>query len=229
MGNGSGKFVAFFVGLIGLVASVVGIYTFLTGNSSVGDLIPTNTPTALAATPTVVLPTTSAIPTADLPNPIPTSTRPPAAVSGVLASYPTQRNLQTLPNIWSKNKLDFGDMTSPGTQEYQVDGKATDRLIWNFTWCAVDQAWLDEILEPLSVEFLIGDVQLRDDVVRQYEESNRKSGERCRVWATKLTDWEGGKRIKLTIQYDLVEAVNDGRQEYARGRYSHIIWVAIDN
>lgn len=227
MGNGSGKFVAFFVGLIGLVASVIGIYTFLTGNSSVGNLFPT--PTPLATTPTVVLPTPSATPTGDSPAPTPTATRPPAAVSGVLASYPTQRNLQTLPTIWSKNRLDFVDMNSPGTQEYQVDGKTTDRLIWNFTWCAVDQARLDEILAPLKVAFLIGDSQLREDVVRQYEETNRKSGERCRVWATKLTDWEGGKRLKLTIQYDLAEAVNDGSQGYTPGRYSQIVWVAVDN
>jgi hypothetical protein len=218
MQGGSGKFVAFFAGFIGLVASVIGIYTFLTGNSSVVDVFPTRTPAAVEATLTAIIPSRTATPT-----------MPQAPVTGVLVSYPTERNLQTLPTIWSKNKLDFVDMTTPGTQEYQVDGKTSDSLIWIFSWCAVDQAQLEKILAPLTIDFLIGDALLGEEVVRQYETTDRKSGDHCRYWATKLTDWSGGNRLKLTIQYDLAETVNDGRQEYALGRYSQVIWVAVDN
>lgn len=231
MQDKSGKFVAFFVGLIGLIASVIGIYTFLTGNSSVVDVVPTRTPMVILATLTATKapPTVGATPTAGIPSKTATPTTPPAPVNGVLASYPTERNLQTLPTIWSKNKLKFVDMTTPGTQEYQVDGKTSDSLIWNFAWCAVDQTQLEEALGPLTVTFLIGDTPLGEDVVRQYEETDRKSGDHCRYWATKLTDWSGGKRLKLTIQYDLAEAVNDGHRDYAPGRYSQVIWVAVDN
>jgi len=242
MQGGSSKFVPFFVGFIGLVASVIGIYTFLTGNARLVDVLPTRTPTAVGVTSTVgVTPTVEvtptvmvtlivkATPTAGLPTRTATSTRPPAPITGVLASYPTERNLQTLPTIWSKNKLEFVDMTTPGTQEYQADGKTTDRLIWNFSWCAVDQAQLEKALGPLTVAFLIGDTPLGEDVVRQYEDTDHKRGDRCRYWATKLTDWSGGKRLKLAIQYDLAEATTDGRQDYAPGRYSQVIWVAVDN
>jgi hypothetical protein len=231
MQDKSGKFVAFFVGLVGLIASVIGIYTFLTGNSSVVDVVPTRTPTVIVATLTATEapPRVEATPTAGIPSRTATPTRLPAPVTGVLASYPTERNLQTLPTIWSKNKLDFVDMTTPGTQEYQVDGKRSDNLIWNFSWCAVDQAQLEKILAPLTVDFLIGDASLGEDVVRQYEATERKSGDHCRYWATKLTDWSGGKRLKLTIQYDLAEAINDGRRDYTPGRYSQVIWVAVDN
>jgi hypothetical protein len=218
MQDGSGKLVVFLVGLIGLIASVIGIYTFLTGNASVVDVFHTSTPSTVEVTPSV-----------SVPPPTPTPTQLPAPIIGVIASYPTERNLQTLSTIWSKNKLFFIDMSTPGTQEYQVDGKATDRLIWNFSWCAAAEGLLDEILAPLSVDFLIDDAVLGGDLLRQYEDIDKGSGDRCKYWATKLTDWEGGKRVKLQIKYYFEEAVNDGRQDYASGQYSQIIWVAVDN
>ena len=218
MQDGSGKLVVFIVGLIGVIASIIGIYTFLTGNASLVDVFPTSTPVTIDVTPSV-----------SVPSPTPTTTQTPVSITGVIASYPTERNLQTLSTIWSKNKITFIDMSTPGTQEYHVDGKATDRLIWNFSWCAVDQGHLEKILAPLTVDFLIGEVVLGSDVLRQYEDTDRSSGDRCKYWTTKLTDWEGGKRFKLQINYFLEETINDGHQDYAPGQYHQIIWVAIDN
>jgi len=153
-----------------------------------------------------------------------TLTAQPTARAKVVAYRPSEENIQHLQSLWSLTN--FQDVTEPGQRTYNVTISSGQEWRWTFAWCATDNARLQEIVQPLNVDFQIEDVSLPQSSILQHR-TKEKKGDQCRFWSTALTNWQSGETVKLTIDYSLSDAIFDGHEHYLAGDYQQIIFVAV--
>ncbi|MCB0176022.1 MAG: hypothetical protein KDJ97_36330 [Anaerolineae bacterium] len=167
------------------------------------------------ASSTTVLPTNTPAVEPPLPD-----TNAVITTENVAASSPTLENLESVKNIW--HLTSFEDLKTPETRTYDIEVKSTDKWRWVFAWCAINEANLMEILSPLSVNLSIDDFQLQSDVILEHEET-AANGWACHYWSTILSNWRRGAMVKLDINYDLTQTINDGEDSYPSGQYHQVL------
>lgn len=140
---------------------------------------------------------------------------------------PSWSEYQSIKSLW--NLAHFQDLFVPGEQQYQIHIQHNDSWKWDFTWCANSKDRLYQILEPLSVLFLIDGNSISSDTIYQYEgESRSEPGQQCHYWSVILSEWQPGRTVNLQLTYSLSQDIFDGSQHYQAGDYSQIFQVTVD-
>lgn len=111
---------------------------------------PTVTPTFLRATRTAVPPSATAY-------------FPPK----VTFSRPTEQNWDDIVTLWQK--VSYQDPKSPGVETYNLTIHSSDVYRWSFAWCALNSTRLNDILQPLTVSFLVDGRALPDNDLLQHD------------------------------------------------------------
>jgi|GEM_PF-3096370 len=209
--------------VIAVMTGVTSLLIFLTGKSSLPDIIKgepaTETPTA---TPTVTLTAMASFsPTATISH-TPTFTREPAP-GQLIAQPPSDSELETVLSIWTLTK--FRELPAPGSNAYTVEITRESAWLWDCYFCTTDEAFHD-FLGTLEVEFWIDKVRLGDELIRIYDRPGI-AGWICRNWSTRMTGWPKDRSVFLEIRYTHSAPTSDGRDEFAAGEYSQTIVVVV--
>jgi hypothetical protein len=133
--------------------------------------------------------------------------------------------VESTDNLW--NLAVYRDLTQPATNTYEVTVRSNDRWRWGFSWCAIDDTTLEQILSPLSIQFLIDGDEISSSKFLSYYDTN-SSGWACLRWVTILTGWRPDETVELEVRYNLSDSINDGKETYAKGEYRHIIIVNVE-
>lgn len=147
---------------------------------------------------------------------------------------PTFAELDSAPNLWELAQ--YQDLKSPGIQQYRVTVETGDRWLWGFSWCAIDEVTLLEIVQPLSLEFYIGEIlgqisvlvvektPLEGQHILEYSEV-LPNGWHCYVWRIFLDNWPVNETVILGIIYTLDSEIYDGLTSYPAGTYEQVMGV----
>lgn len=136
---------------------------------------------------------------------------------------PTDEEIAGAPDIWSL--LPFVDHDAPGERTYDLTIGQSDPLYWRMRWCAIDPDTLSENLSNIAMRFRLNGVAVEWPVLRINSETHERTGWACQRWATIVTDWPTDQPTILEIEYELEEAVDDGRQIYRAGIYRQVVRV----
>lgn len=168
---------------------------------------PTATPTLLRATRTAV---------------------PPSATAyfspKVTFSRPTEQNWDDIATLWQK--VSYQDLKSPGVETYDLTIHSSDVYRWSFAWCALNSTRLNDILQPLTVSFLVDGRALPDNDLLQHD-LTASDGWKCRYWSTVLSAGQSGETVELEVYYELSRSINDGKATYTAGNYHQVIRAGI--
>ncbi len=157
------------------------------------------------------------------PSPTPEPTVVPTAIP-VTFTRPSENDWQDTTSVWEL--IDFRDIRQPDIQRYELSVFSDRMLRWSFSWCAVNPATLNRILEPLTVTMLVNGEPLptADILLHSVTES---SGWHCRYWSTLVSDWPPDETVELAMDYSLTDDIFDGRNTYLRGDYRQVIQVQV--
>lgn len=147
-------------------------------------------------------------------------------IENVNTSRPTLEDLQNLNSIWSLTG--FRELTKPGTETYTVTVETNKNFSWAFTWCAIDEKTLNNILVPLELDLKIDNILVPNNSILQYTRKLSNDWP-CLYWVTKLTRWKLDQVVKLEFDYYLQEEIYDGETYYPSGQYNQIIFVRVKN
>jgi hypothetical protein len=147
-------------------------------------------------------------------------------ISGISILRPAALFLESTPSLWSI--APYEDLLSPGTNIYDVHLSSwSDEMLWRFSWCALDEVTLQEILDPMTLRFLVNGTGIPMYMFVQ-DDASGSGGLSCRWWTTSIRHWPGDAVSELAIEYDLATAINDGATSYPAGAYRHVIRVSAD-
>jgi hypothetical protein len=212
-----------FATVIAILTGITSLLIFLTGKSSLPEIISgktaTETPTVtqmVANAPMATLTTTPTVATT------PTFTMVPTLVQ-LTAQPPSDSDLETVPSIWTLTK--FQELAAPGSNAYTVEVTHDSAWLWDCYFCSTNEAFHD-FLANLDLEFQIDKVRLGDEFIRVYDTPGIK-GWICRNWSTKLTGWPQDRSVFLEIHYTLKVKTSDGRDEFDAGEYTQTIVVVV--
>lgn len=138
---------------------------------------------------------------------------------------PGQNEIDQIDYLW--RAIAYKDLKAPGTQRYDISVDSNEHWIWGFSWCAVNENTLIDILHPLSISFYINEIRLYDAQLLEYR-FTASDGWQCRSWKTLLENWPKGENIVLEVRYSLSEGIYDGSQSYPAGEYHQIIDVYVN-
>lgn len=127
-------------------------------------------------------------------------------------------------SIWERAA--FRDLLAPGRRSYDVDVRPGEELRWSFEWCAIDEATLNSIVQPLRVDFLVDGALVPYSSI-QLERKERSNGWACDTWSTLLTNWPRERTIELDVHYSLAQGINDGQNSYPAGGYHQVIYATV--
>jgi hypothetical protein len=141
-----------------------------------------------------------------------------------LSILPTSKNSPAEgKSFWSLTK--FQELEAPGTNTDSVEIPAISSWRWEFSWCALSESGLQDILDPMDLHFAVDGTDIGTGIFRIYDHSS--GGWYCRTWAAMLSGWQAGDQADLEIQYSLSEAVNDGKADFPAGEYRQILHVTV--
>jgi hypothetical protein len=143
-------------------------------------------------------------------------------------SRPTALDVDRTQSIWNYFNLDGGlDLASPGMREFSVELREDRTFIWPFYCCAIDEPTLAENLKAMTVDFLIDDLPVPAADILEYDHLSEDWA--CHYWAMKLSDWQEGEEVELTVKYHFRRAVDDGQREYRAGDYYYKVNVDVSD
>ncbi|MGB7538562.1 MAG: hypothetical protein WBM17_08495 [Anaerolineales bacterium] len=208
---------------IAILTGITSLLIFLTGKSSLPDLIKGEPPTATAS-PTTTVPGN---PTVFL-SPTPTDTKIPEATSTrafvkLTATPPTDLELDTVPSLWTLTH--FRELAEPGVYSYSVEVTQDSEWLWDCYFCTKNENFQD-FMDSLNVEFLINDVPLEEGSMRIFDKPGIL-GWLCRNWSTVLSGWPAGRSVFLEIHFTHSRQVSDGRVDFPAGEYSQLLVVVV--
>jgi Tol biopolymer transport system component/serine/threonine protein kinase len=145
----------------------------------------------------------------------------PAARLSISAIPPTNRQeaVRLYASIWSLTE--YVDLTEPGVGTYEVSLNSDRTYRFAYFWCGADREHLQELLEPLYIEFLVDGVLL--DSQHMLISTIQLEGDTCQFWETLLSGWEQGEGVELEIHLRLSDDIYDGEKTYLRGDYYYRI------
>jgi len=145
------------------------------------------------------------------------------AIPVVVARYPGNRDVAAA-SLWKL--VPYQDLHQPGNQTYSVEIPNDQQLRWGFNWCATSARLLKDILQPLSIRFLIDSTPISSQNMMEYEDT-ASNGWICHRWLTLLSEWSEGAMIQLEIAYSLSDSIYDGSESYPPGSYRQILYVTV--
>jgi hypothetical protein len=208
---------------IAILTGVTSLLIFLTGKTSLPDLIKGEPPTA-TSTPTVTVPETLAA----VLSPTPTETKIPEAtptkpIVRLTAAPPTDAELETVPSLWTLTN--FKELAEPGVNSYSIEVTQASEWLWDCYFCTKNENF-QGFMDSLNVEFLINDAPLEEGSLRIFDKPGIK-GWLCRNWSTILSGWPAGRSVFLEINFTHSKQVSDGRADFPAGEYSQLLVVVV--
>lgn len=140
-------------------------------------------------------------------------------------TQPTKSEVSQSRSIWEG--LNFRDLYQPGTNEYTLKVKPSEKIRWRYNWCAIDQDTLVKIMRPFSIKFKIDGVELNYIQIAMTR-AKSASGWECNYWTTLLSNWKENTSHVLEIEYMLDEPIFDGKLTYPAGTYRQVINVTVE-
>ena len=208
---------------IAILTGITSLLIFLTGKSSLPDLIKGEPPTA-GSTPTA---TVTEYPLAVLsPTPTETGTLEATFTKAVIrltAAPPTDSELETIPSLWTLTH--FKELAEPGVNSYSVEVTQDSEWVWDCYFCTTNEKFQD-FMDSLIVEFLINGGPLEESHMRIFDNPGIK-GWLCRNWSTILSGWPEGRSVFLEIHFKHSWMVSDGRADFPAGEYSQLLVVVV--
>lgn len=144
---------------------------------------------------------------------------------GLSVTQPTKSETSQSRSIWEG--LNFRDLYQPGTNEYTLTVKPTEKIRWRYNWCAIDKDTLRNIMRPFSIKFKIDGVELNYIQIAMTR-AKSASGWECNYWTTLLSNWKENTSHVLEIEYVLDEPIFDGKLTYPAGTYRQVINVTVE-
>lgn len=143
----------------------------------------------------------------------------------LLIRRPSDEELNEIASLW--HLTNSRKQTQPGIERHELRAQANDTWQWGFSWCAEDPARLEEILQPLTIQFLVNEQRVSFPQIYLYDEI-LPNGPSCRYWATLLSDWPLAEAVRLEIVYQLGEDIFDGEDTLLAGEYRQIMTVSVE-
>ncbi len=209
--------------VIAILTGITSLLIFLTGKSSLPDLIKGEPPTA-TSTPTI---SGTENPLVVLsPTPTQTGTTETTATKAVVrltARPPTDSELETIPSLWTLTN--FKELAEPGVNSYSVEVTQDSEWVWDCYFCTKNENF-QSFMGSLTLELRINDSRLEESSVRIFDKPGIK-GWLCRNWSTVLSGWPAGRSVFLEIHFTHSRTVSDGRADFAAGEYSQLLVVVV--
>lgn len=143
----------------------------------------------------------------------------------ISVTMPTKSEVSQSRSIWEG--LNFRDLYQPGTNEYTLTVKPSEKIRWRYNWCAIDKETLVEIMRPFSIKFRIDGMELNYIQIARTR-AKSASGWECNYWTTLLSNWKENTSHVLEIEYVLDEPIFDGKLTYPAGTYRQVINVTVE-
>jgi len=141
---------------------------------------------------------------------------PTTVVDGPVTRLPLGRHeARQFESIWSYAR--YQDSQTPSHESYSISIGRDMPITLTFTWCADTELRLQEILEPLSVDFSVGGNPISDMSVLVTNTGT------CRIWDTIIQDWYDDVPLPVEIRYQIETPIFDGYTTYEDGIYVHTI------
>ncbi len=107
------------------------------------------------------------------------------------------------------------DDSQPGTFNYPVALDRSERVRWEWFWCAQNQATLEDNLKSVNLKFELDG----QDVTPALQNMDfQYSGMSCRTFFVSVDSWPAGT-FNLTDTLTITRLVNDGSSDYMAGDY----------
>jgi hypothetical protein len=211
--------------IIAILTGITSLLIFLTGKSSLPDIIKGETPTATITVTSTAAPSTTPLAVVS-PTAAGTGTPESAftkAVVNISAVPPTDADLETVPSLWTLTN--FKELAEPGVNSYSIEVKPDSKWLWDCYFCTMNENFQD-YTDSLTLEFLINDSPLEEQYIRTFDTPGIK-GWLCRNWSTTLSGWPKARSVFLEIHFTHRRQVSDGRAEFPAGEYRQLLVVVV--
>jgi hypothetical protein len=214
---------------IAILTGLISLVIFLTGKTSLPEIINTEKATATkSSTPAVTLAITRTDTPPLLPPPTATAT-PGGAITAapmefvMLIRPPTDEELDSVPSIWDLTK--FRELAEPGVNNYTIRVTRASEYQWSCFFCATNDAF-QAFMDSLGVELRIDGNPLPQGTYRVYDTPGTQ-GWLCRNWSAIISGWPADRSVFLEIRYTHKQPTTDGKDEFAAGEYRQLIVVVV--
>jgi hypothetical protein len=112
---------------------------------------------------------------------------------------------------YTADQLSKMDSTFP----YTITLGQSRTLLWEWGWCAKDQATLDQNFAHIKLAFSLQGKNIPTSQFQQFDQAS--SGMQCRTYVTALSDWQGGEN-HLSTTVTFTAKINDGTSDYPAGK-----------
>lgn len=169
---------------------------------------------------TTLVHTPSPIITASIPS---SSQTPVIEIASVKITRPKIEDFFTYPSIF--DTINYSNPQKPSTVIYETVISPQEIYRWGAIWCAIDDATLKEILEPLTMKLIVNGEELNDDQILEFVHTYNNL--RCKRWITLLSNWEPNSEVTLELNYEVAKKGFDGFSPVEPGKYRLIIEVKV--
>ena len=135
----------------------------------------------------------------------------------VMSTSETENLLNTTDMFEQRASENYGTndlLTVPKNFTYTINLSRSAPLLWEWGWCAKDQATLTDNLSKLKITFTLNgqDVPQTDFLTQE----GPSGGQQCKEWVAAVTDWPSGETHAITT-VTFIAALNDGTYDFPPG------------
>jgi len=103
----------------------------------------------------------------------------------------------------------------PATFTYTITLAQSQPVLWDWGWCAKDQATLTDNLNKIQLAFTLNGQAV--ELSKFVKLVGPLNGQQCETYVLGLTDWSGGQNEAITTA-TFTAPVNDGTYDYPAGK-----------
>jgi len=217
--------------IAGVLVIGIAVLSYLVGSGKLSFGPPEiETTMAIPNTGVVESPTAAVtdVPKTDLPKPVDTVSPNPKVkkenLTNFLASGLFEKDLR---NMVTSKEEEYSDAEYVTRSEftYTISLDRSEDVVWQWRWCAKDQAILIRNFEYIIVNFTINgeDIPQSELVEDQY---TKDDGSECRIYYVTLYDWPEGTYHLVNI-VTFTQPINDGWDDYQpqTRKYDYLVYV----
>lgn len=109
------------------------------------------------------------------------------------------------------------DFAAPGTLTFTVSIPSSQKIFWQYGWCAADEATLRQNMEHIKIKFLFNGAEVDRNWAHSLG-SQAQNGWQCAIIGMLLSDWKPGiYKFETVAIFDTT--INDGGADFAAGDY----------
>jgi hypothetical protein len=117
----------------------------------------------------------------------------------------------------AKEQYTEQDFAKPGTLTFTVNITDDKPTYFSYTWCAVDDATLQNNFQHIDVSLYFNEKKLGSDVVHTLSFTSANNLH-CADFGVLMSDWHNGEdKLKAVATFN--DKINDGMADYAAGDY----------